>query len=434
MVVRPRVRGERAQQADIRAFRRLDWADAPVVRGVYVPHVESRAVSRKTARPEGGQPTLVCQFRQRIRLVHELRELRTPEELSYRRNHRPDVDEGGRRGSGRIDLSRHPFLDDALHAHQPHANVVLDKLADRSHAPVAEVIDVISFSIAAIHEDHRPEKVDDVLTRQRARILVLVTRRTELPVELVTPDSAEVIAPRVEKEVLQEGLCVLDARRLPGAKPPVELQQRLFLASDGGVLFDCRVDIRMVVIDVDILEQLADLIISGVADRPEQHGHRGLALPVDLDRDHVALVGVELHPSPVDRDQLGGREDTAGRRIGRGREVHARRAHKLAHHDALGPVDDERARRRHDRNVADEQLLVLNLPFAGTGTLGVKPHGHVKGRGERGLSLAALLLGLLGFLEMVALKGQLEPAAGEVLDRRNLLEQFLETIRLEPFE
>ena len=89
MIVRPGIRGQGTKQADVRAFRRLDRADAPVVRGVNIPHVESRAVSRKAAGAEGGQATLVRQFRQRVGLVHELRELRPAEELAHRRHHRP---------------------------------------------------------------------------------------------------------------------------------------------------------------------------------------------------------------------------------------------------------------------------------------------------------------------------------------------------------
>ena len=190
----------------------------------------------------------------------------------------------------------------------------------------------------------------------------------------------------------------------------------------------------MIGVDVDFFEQFLNLFVRCVADRAEEHGDGCLALPVDLDGDNVTLVRVELHPRAVNRDQLGGREETARRRIGGGGEVHARRAHQLAHDDALGAVDDEGAGRRHHRDVPDEQLLVLDLPFAGAGTLGVEPHGHVERGRERGLALAALFLGLLGFLELVALEGQLEPPAGEVLDGRYLLEQLFETIGLEPFE
>src|SRR6202044_3075328 len=67
---------ERRDQADVRAFRRLDRANAAVVSRVNVADFEAGALTRQTARPKGGEATLVRDLRQRVGLVHELRELR----------------------------------------------------------------------------------------------------------------------------------------------------------------------------------------------------------------------------------------------------------------------------------------------------------------------------------------------------------------------
>ena len=90
--IRPRIRGQRSEQADVRAFWRFYRADASVVRLMDVPHFEPCTVSGQAARSKRGQPALVRQLRQRVRLIHELRELRPSEELSHRSNDRPDVD------------------------------------------------------------------------------------------------------------------------------------------------------------------------------------------------------------------------------------------------------------------------------------------------------------------------------------------------------
>src|SRR4029453_15040749 len=45
--------GEARDEPDIRPFRRLDRADAAVVRGVDVAHLEPRALTAEAARPEG---------------------------------------------------------------------------------------------------------------------------------------------------------------------------------------------------------------------------------------------------------------------------------------------------------------------------------------------------------------------------------------------
>ena len=89
VAVDARERRERTDQTDVRAFRRLDRADAAVVRVMDVADFEARAFARQTARPEGRQAALVREFGQRVRLIHELRELRGAEELFDRRR-RPD--------------------------------------------------------------------------------------------------------------------------------------------------------------------------------------------------------------------------------------------------------------------------------------------------------------------------------------------------------
>jgi hypothetical protein len=76
------VGGHRVDEADVRAFGRLDRADAPVVRGMDVADLEPGAVAREASRPEGGEAALVGQLRERIGLVHELRELGPAEEIA----------------------------------------------------------------------------------------------------------------------------------------------------------------------------------------------------------------------------------------------------------------------------------------------------------------------------------------------------------------
>ena len=70
------------------------------------------------------------------------RELAGAEELLDRGDDRPDVDERLRRD--RLDvLGRHALLDDALHAGQADAHLVLDQLADRADAAVGEVVLIV---------------------------------------------------------------------------------------------------------------------------------------------------------------------------------------------------------------------------------------------------------------------------------------------------
>ena len=139
-----RHRRERADQADVRAFRRLDRAHAAVVGRVDVAHLDRRALAGEAAGAERREPPPVREAGERVRLVHELRELRGAEELLQRRDHGPDVDDRLRRD--RVDvLGRHPLADDALHPVEADAERLLDQLAGRAQAPVAEVLVLVEL-------------------------------------------------------------------------------------------------------------------------------------------------------------------------------------------------------------------------------------------------------------------------------------------------
>ena len=84
---------QRPDQADIGAFRRLDRAHPAVVARVHIADLHTRAVPGQPTRPQRRQPPLVGQARERVGLVHELRQLRGAEELLDRRHHRADVDQ-----------------------------------------------------------------------------------------------------------------------------------------------------------------------------------------------------------------------------------------------------------------------------------------------------------------------------------------------------
>ena len=168
-------------------------------------------------------------------------------------------------------------------------------------------------------------------------------------------------------------------------------------------------------------ELLANLRL-GHAEGLEQDGDRLLALAVDADADHVALVDLELQPRTPARDDLGGVDVLVGRLVRRALEVDTRRAHELRDDHTLGAVDDEGAALGHEREVTHEHRLALDLTGRGV---------HELGRDEqrRGVGLVALLAvldGVLALLEAVVAETQAH-RAGEVLDRGDLLEDLLKT-------
>src|SRR5207244_1091425 len=60
---------KRRYKANVRAFRRLDRADAAVVRRVNVANLKAGPFTRKSARPEGRQASFVCDLGEGVGLI-----------------------------------------------------------------------------------------------------------------------------------------------------------------------------------------------------------------------------------------------------------------------------------------------------------------------------------------------------------------------------
>src|SRR5690606_36777332 len=113
-----------------------------VVRQVNVADLEAGALAGKTPRTQRRDPSLVRDLRQRVGLVHELRELARPEELADRRADRLAVDQVVRHQVLGLGLPE-AILDGALYPREPGAELVLVQLADAAHPAIAEVVDVV---------------------------------------------------------------------------------------------------------------------------------------------------------------------------------------------------------------------------------------------------------------------------------------------------
>ena len=331
--VDPRVHRQRADQTDVRTLRGLDRAHPAVVAEVHVAHLQPGALTGQTARAQRRQATLVGQARQRVVLLHELRELAGAEELLDRGDHRADVDQRLRRN--RLDvLSGHPLADDALHPGQADPDLVLDQLTDRAQPTVAEVVDVVDLhrhldaarglhrGLALMQADQVFDGGDDVLFGQRRRRDRLPGVQPELLVDLVAAHPGQVVALLLEEQVLQQGLRGLLGRRLARAQLAVDVQQRL-VGAGGVVLLQRRHH------DLGEAEPLPDPLI-GPAQRLEQHGDRLTALAVDAHTHGVALVDIELQPRPTAGDHLDAVQRLLGRLVDGLVEVHTRRPDQLA--------------------------------------------------------------------------------------------------------
>src|SRR6185312_10148748 len=176
----------------------------------------------------------------------------------------------------------------------------------------------------------------------------------------------------------------------------------------------------------------AELLGLAAVERIEQRRHRQLAAAVDADIDVVLGVEFEIEPGAAIGDDAGGEEILA-----RGMalalvviEEHAGRAMHLRDDDALGTVDDEGAVLGHERHVAHVDVLLFDVADRARARILVdvpdhQAQGHLQRRGEGDAALLALLDVIFRLLELIAHEFEPRPV-GEILDRENRLEDFLQ--------
>ena len=81
VLIGPRKNSKRVDKADIWTFRRFNRTHPTIMGRVHVAHLETGAFPRQSAWSKRRYATLVCHFRERVVLVHELRKLTGPKEL-----------------------------------------------------------------------------------------------------------------------------------------------------------------------------------------------------------------------------------------------------------------------------------------------------------------------------------------------------------------
>ncbi len=156
--------------------------------------------------------------------------------------------------------------------------------------------------------------------------------------------------------------------------------------------------------------------------RAEQRHHTELAALVDANGDAVLLGRVDLDPAPTLGDHPA-TVDPLFSRLDLAHKVDTRAAMELAHHDALGAIDNELATTEHDRDVTQVDLLFDRLVSLD------EPHPHPEGTAIGQAKLATLVRFVPRLAEFVV--QVLEPDRLVVaLDRKDFLEHRLEPLVL----
>ncbi|CRH60323.1 Uncharacterised protein [Chlamydia trachomatis] len=397
------------------------------MRRVNVTNFHACAFTGQTAGAKSRQTTLVRQTCKRVVLVHELRQLGGAKEFLDSCNNRADVDQ--RLRSNRVGfLSRHTFADGALHAGQTCANLRLNKLANCANTTVTKVINVVRFNtefdnlatvagteeglLTLVQSEHVLHGCNDVINGESRSLRICVG--AELLVDLVATDLCQVVALRVEVEVVQQGACRFDVCGLAGAELAVDVDEGFFLGLDG-VLLEGFEEHR-------VFGKLFTNLRFGHADCLEEVGNRLLALAVNTNADRIALVDFKFEPCAATRNDLCVERFTVGGTLGNALEVDARGTDELRDDNTLSAIDDKGATRGHEREIAHEHGLTLDLK----GLVVHELRGHIH------RCRVCVVLGLCFFDRVLrsfelAFPERKGHGLAQVLNRRNFFEDFFKT-------
>ena len=324
----------------------------------------------------------------------------------------------------------HALFDHALGAGQAGAALVGEEFAHRADAAAAEVIDVVDQAFLAFQFEQVLDRRDEILTSHHPVFVGNV--EVELEIDLVASNATEVVFFRIEEHALEHALGVGHGRRIARAQLAVDVFERFFLVVRG--IFAQRLDDGVIGRDVDHgrfgdaggeeardgrlvqrfesigqddfavldvldqhlagqfilveaaaqfevlrgVEKINDVLVGRITHGAEEGRREKLAaalaaVHVDVEQ----IVGVELHfdPRAAVRNDAEAVKDFAVGVDGR-LEADAGRAVELADNDALGPVDDERALRGHERKFAHVDFFFFRA------LLVLEAEGHMERRAE----------------------------------------------------
>jgi hypothetical protein len=148
---------QRADQTDVRTFRRFNRADTTIVRNVNVANFEARAFTVQTTRSQCGQSSLVSQLRQWVCLVNHLRKFTTTKEVFDRCGDTFRVHQATRSHIFRI-FQAHAFLNGAAQLQEALAQFFAGQLINRAQTTITEVVDIVILSFT-----FRIRQIDQVI-------------------------------------------------------------------------------------------------------------------------------------------------------------------------------------------------------------------------------------------------------------------------------
>ena len=162
-------------------------------------------------------------LRQRVVLVHKLRQLAGAKELFHCRRNRLGVDHILRHQGIQI-AQRQTLFHRTLYADQANAELVFRHFANGTDTTVAEVVDIIDFAFTVTDIDELLHHFDDVFFAQDTGTFDFVAQQRT--VELHTTNRRQIIAVFGEEQVLEQAFSRFASWWLTRTHHAIDFNQR----------------------------------------------------------------------------------------------------------------------------------------------------------------------------------------------------------------
>ena len=295
---------------------------------------------------------------------------------------------------------------------------VLHLQHDQVHTGVVGLLSHLAGDLGIGLDQHfAGQRVHHVLSGHKADD---AAGQRQLLVHLVTAEPGQIVTARVEEQHVDLAGSGLHRGRLAGAQLAVNFQQALVLVL-GGILFQGSQDALVVT------EEVQDVLVGGQAQCTAQHGDGQLAVLIDTDIEHVGGIGLILQPCTAVGIHGCAVQVVAHLIFGISVEYAGRTA-QLADDGTLRAVDHKGARIGHQREVAHENFLVLDL----AGLLVQQTGSHAQGGSVGHVALLALLDAVLGLLIQTEVHETQRQVTGVVLNGADVVEDLFQALVQEP--
>ena len=242
----------------------------------------------------------------------------------------------------------------------------------------------------------------------------------QLLIVLITADSGEVVASRVEEQAVQMELCAFNRGRLARTELSVHLKEA-FLHGVRGILIDGRKDALV------FAEVFLDLFVGAETECADERGHRELSVFIDTHVEYVVHIVFVLQPCAAVRND-GGREKLFACFIVLHLIIDARRTNKLGNDNTFCAVDHKGAGRCHQREITHEDFRFLDLARF----LVEKACSDAQGCRIGSIALFAFRYRVIGFFVELVVHEVQNQISVEIRNAGDVVKNFLQTFLQEP--